>query len=242
MTEESGHRALVDMSGGQRAALSLIGVLAAGAVFFHFSMTALHHTPFNPIREKHDDKIRAYMAPYFQQDWHLFAPEPVSEDSGYLVRAQVKKPDGSVETTQWADVTTPHIDKVQRQRFWPSRVERLAPGVRQRLEGWHDQDLDALRREKDPVAPKNADVSAEAPPLDPPLAPGELAARDSALLYARAVASDEARAMWGDGVRAVQVRIVVNKFPRFSQRSVRTNKGEVSYYDVAWMQPFKVSR
>ncbi|MFJ7181075.1 DUF5819 family protein [Streptomyces massasporeus] len=242
MTEEAGRRPLMGMSGGQRAALSLIGVLAAVAVFFHFTMTALHHTPFNPIREKHDDKIRAYMAPYFQQDWHLFAPEPVSEDSGYLVRAQVEKPDGSVETTQWADVTTPHIDKVQRQRFWPSRVERLAPGVRQRLEGWRDADLDALRREKDPAAPKKTDVNSETALLDPPLAPGELAARDSALLFVRAVASSEARALWGDGVREVQVRVVVNKFPRFSQRSVRTNKGEVSYYDVAWMQPIKVSQ
>ncbi|MEN8649570.1 DUF5819 family protein [Streptomyces sp. 21So2-11] len=211
-------------------------------MLFHFSMTALHHTPFNPIREQHDDKIQAYMSPYFQQDWHLFAPEPVTEDSGFLIRAQRSLPDGAVVTTKWVDVTTPHIDKLHRQRFWPSRVERLAPAVRQRLDGWRDPQLEELRREDNPPGskgPARADATAE--PV-PPLAPSELAGRDSALLYARALASAEAAKLWGGSLRSVQVRIVINKYPRFSERAIRANRGKVSYYDLAWMKPLKVSR
>ncbi|WP_447032684.1 DUF5819 family protein [Streptomyces hypolithicus] len=180
------------------------------------------------------------MTPYFQQDWHLFAPEPVTEDSGFLIRAKRSLPDGAVATTRWVDVTTPHIDKLHRQRFWPSRVERLAPAVRQRLEGWRDPQLDELRREKPPVkGTENAAAKAE---LVPPLAPSELEGRDSALLYVRALASTEATALWGEGFRSVQVRIVINKYPRFSEREVRANRGKVSYYDLAWMKPLRVAR
>ncbi|MEJ8655471.1 MULTISPECIES: DUF5819 family protein [Streptomyces] len=231
---EPEHTHLSKLTTGRRITLYVIAVLSVAFVAFHFGMTALHHMPFNPIREKHDDKIRAYMTPYFQQDWHLFAPDPVAEDSGFLVRVKRVTPNGSLETTQWADVTTPHIDKLQGQRFWPSRVERLAPAVRQRIEGWRDPELDELRH-------KNQLKSQKKDP-DPPLAPGELAGRDSALLYARGVASSEAKALWGDDIHSVQIRIVVNQFPRFSERTERDNKGKVTYYDLAWMKPLKVSR
>ncbi|NWF29637.1 hypothetical protein HW130_25850 [Streptomyces sp. PKU-EA00015] len=222
-----------------------MGLLVSGVLLFHFGMTALHNSPFNPVRERYDEQIHAYMSPYFQQDWHLFAPNPIADDAGWLVRAQKREPDGSVTTTDWVDVTSPHIAKLHRQRFWPSRVERLAPSVRQQLESWRDPQLDKLRLENSPAdAGKSADRGdpTDARELDPPLTPGELIGRDNTLLYIRALASDEATALWGERISAVQVRVVTNEYPRFSERKVRSNKGKIEYYDLAWMKPLKVAR
>jgi hypothetical protein len=241
VTEDSRSHDLLTWSAGRRSALGLIGVLLAGVLIFHFGVTALHHTPFNPVREKYDDRIHAYMSPYFQQDWHLFAPSPISEDTGFLVRARKTFPDGRRTTTPWADVSTPHITKLHRQRFWPSRVERLTPAVPQQLEGWRDPQLDKLRYEKNPPNVK-VDGALREENLTPPLAPHELMGRDNALLYARAVATSEAAARWGDEVDAVQIRVVSNEYPRFSERRNRENKGKITYYDLAWMEPLRVAR
>ncbi|WP_156727315.1 DUF5819 family protein [Streptomyces apocyni] len=205
-------------------------------------MTALYNTPFNPVREKYDEQIHSYMSPYFGQDWHLFAPEPVAEDSGILVRAQKVRADGSLVTTKWADVTTPHISKLQQQRFWPSRVQRLPTGVRQQLDSWRDPQLEELRAKNLLPDPRpDSPESKKHKKLNPPLTPAEHDARATALRYAQALASAEATQLWGNDIRSIQVRVVSNEFPRFSERYTRDSKGKISYYDLDWMKPLKVT-
>lgn len=243
MPENSPDTPLSELTAGRRASVIAAAVLAAGALAFHFGMTALYNTPFNPIREQYDEQIRSYMSPYFGQDWHLFAPNPISEDSGLLIRAKITGQDGAEITTQWADITTPHIDKLHDQRFWPSRVERLPTSVRQQLDGWRDPQLDKLRAENLPPQPPAEVSPTEAPKdLKPALTQAELDGRDSAMRYAQAIASAEARRLWGSGVEAVQVRIVSNEYPRFSERYTRDSKGKVDYYDLGWTKPLKVTR
>ncbi|MET9607266.1 DUF5819 family protein [Streptomyces sp. NPDC006512] len=246
--ENSSDIPLSSLSAGRRASVIAASVIAAGALAFHFGMTALYNTPFNPIREKYDEQIHSYMSPYFGQDWHLFAPNPISEDSGLLIRAKIPGPDGAQVTTQWSDVTTPHIDKLHDQRFWPSRVERLPTAVRQQLDGWRDPQLEKLRAENQPVQPTGGAATAATDPtepageLKPALTQAELDGRDSAMRYAQALASAEARRLWGADVEAVQVRVVSNEYPRFSERYTRESKGKVDYYDLDWAKPLKVTR
>ncbi|MFJ4094125.1 DUF5819 family protein [Kitasatospora sp. NPDC089913] len=231
---------------GQRLLVAAGALLAAAALGLHFTATALYNTPFNPVRESLAGPLDAYMSPLFAQDWHLFAPNPISEDSGLLVRATVVDGNGESVTTPWADVTTPHLDKLHQERFWPSRVDRLPLAVRQQLDGWHDQLLDRLRADnlRNRPAPETGDTGTSTGPdhsPDPPLTPGEIQARDAALNFAAAVAGDEARRLWGENVRMVQARIATNEYPRFSDRRVRTGKGVVTYYDLDWTVPPKVT-
>ncbi|MEX2985714.1 DUF5819 family protein [Streptomyces sp. C36] len=209
---------------------------------FHFSMTALYNTPFNPIKEKYGEEINSYMSPHFSQDWHLFAPNPVDTDSGVLIRAKKKGPGGSVLVTKWSDVTSPNLKKLYAERLWPSRATRVPSGVVHQLESWQDPELEKLRSKKEDSANGTGSKAQERKGSEPPLSQAEEKARDEAIRFTQGFAGTEAEKRWGKDIEYVQVRIVRNEYPRFSQRYSRETKGKVSYYDLAWMKPGKVKR
>ncbi|MGW7456475.1 DUF5819 family protein [Streptomyces sp. NPDC054797] len=225
----------------RRRALLAAGTAIPLVLAFHFGMTALYEMPFNPIKEKYGEEIDSYMLPYFAQDWHLFAPDPVDRDKGVLVRAKKLQPDGSTATTEWVDVTSPTLQKLYGERLWPARDFRVAAGLPQLLESWRDPELEKIRNKK-----KGSDASSKGAKEvkdeneDPPLSQHEKDSRDQAVRFAQSFASAHAAKLWGPDIESVQVRIVTNEFPRFSQRYAREAKGEVSYYDLAWMKPVKV--
>jgi Family of unknown function (DUF5819) len=241
-SSDSQRASIGQWSRARRSVLVTAGAMMTLALAFHFSMTALYNTPFNPIKEKYGKEIDSYMVPYFGQDWHLFAPNPVDTDSGVLVRAKKKGPDGSIVVTKWSDVTSPNFKKLYAERFWPSRATRVASGVHQQLESWQDPELEKLRSKKKDRSNGSGSKAQERKDSDPPLSPAEEEARDQAIRFTQAFASAEAVKLWGKDVEYVQVRIARNEFPRFSQRYAREAKGKVSYYDLAWMKPVKVKR
>lgn len=206
-----------------RLVLGVTAITASLVLAFHFGMTALYNVPLNPVKQKFDGLNRAYMDPYFSQDWHLFAPDPIVENQGVLVRAEVRVGGGSERLTKWLDITTPDYLILYGQHFWPSRMARVSAGALQQVEQWRDPTLQKT--------PKN-----------PPPTKEELAKRAEALRLMQAVASAAAKRRWGATVTRVQVRIVHNEFPRFSRRSVRDVKGKVTYYDLDWMDAVEVSR
>ncbi|MEV0373146.1 DUF5819 family protein [Streptomyces sp. NPDC050636] len=204
-------------------------------------MTALYEMPLNPVKEKYGEEITSYMLPYFGQDWHLFAPDPIDRDNGVLVRAKMRQPDGSTTTTEWTDVTSPVQQKLYGERFWPSREFRVAAGVPQLLESWRDPELEKMRKKNQGTeTPGKGTRSDKKGSENPPLSQSEKDSRDEAIRFAQSFASAQASKLWGADVEYVQVRIVSNEFPRFSQRYARDAKGKVSYYDLAWMKPVKV--
>lgn len=82
---------------------------------FHFTMTAIYVLPFNPIKNKINDFVVAYMEPLFTQNWMLFAPNPLSNN--YYVNIQVK--DKSKKQSKWMDISTPLYDANHSNRFSP---------------------------------------------------------------------------------------------------------------------------
>jgi hypothetical protein len=76
-------------------------------------MTFLYVAPRNPISAGADKAISSYILPYFDQDWKLFAPDPVKTDPHVLVRAKVVDAKGQQQVTSWLDmklsrVCSPH--------------------------------------------------------------------------------------------------------------------------------------
>jgi hypothetical protein len=124
--------------GGGRAAMSLparmimaVSVAAvAVAVAVHLVMVFLHVAPSNTMTKKHGQGVDDYIYPEFEQNWKLFAPNPLQQNIAVHARAKVAKPDGGTETTGWVNlsamdgedidhnVAPSHIQQNELRRAW----------------------------------------------------------------------------------------------------------------------------
>ncbi|MER6010449.1 DUF5819 family protein [Streptomyces bluensis] len=85
------------------AALALAVVAVAACV--HLGMVFLHVAPSNTVTKKHGRAIDEWVYPEFEQNWMLFAPNPLQQNISVQVRAEVRGADGSIRTTGWYDLT-----------------------------------------------------------------------------------------------------------------------------------------
>ncbi|MCN9242100.1 DUF5819 family protein [Streptomyces sp. RY43-2] len=85
------------------AALALVAVAAVSAV--HLGMVFLHVAPPNTVTKQHGKAIDDWIYPEFEQNWKLFAPNPLQQNIDVQVRAEVLTPDGGGRTTGWYDLS-----------------------------------------------------------------------------------------------------------------------------------------
>jgi hypothetical protein len=98
--------------------LSLIGLLACTQV----AMVFLHVAPSNTLTKQHGKTIDRWIYPEFEQNWKLFAPNPLQQNVAVHVRADVVGVDGR-STTRWMNLT--HEDgEAIRGSFFPSHVNQ----------------------------------------------------------------------------------------------------------------------
>ena len=235
-----------ELGPGQKAFLVCLAGGLATAVVLHFLITALFVGPPNPIKRAWGDQISGYMTPYFEQNWSLFAPNPISEERGMLVRARVEESDGTLRTTGFVDITNPAIRAVHGNRLFPSRLARLVSSGIQML-AWEDPVIERYRQRlreerleevgsEAPGAPAvtGPSILGEPKPDDLPITPAEQRYRERTERFVQTLASAESVRRWGPRVVDVHVRLVRHEFPRFSQRRSQ-ELGTVTYEDLAWM-------
>ncbi|MFF6996105.1 DUF5819 family protein [Streptomyces sp. NPDC008313] len=85
------------------AALALAVVAVAAVV--HLGMVFLHVAPSNTVTKQHGRAIDEWIYPEFEQNWKLFAPNPLQQNIAVQVRAEVRTPDGARSTTGWYDLS-----------------------------------------------------------------------------------------------------------------------------------------
>ncbi|MEY9992767.1 hypothetical protein ABIE67_004799 [Streptomyces sp. V4I8] len=85
------------------AALAL--AVVAIAVCVHIGMVFLHVAPPNTVTKQHGKAIDDWIYPEFEQNWKLFAPNPLQQNIAVQVRAQVGTADGGTRTTGWYDLS-----------------------------------------------------------------------------------------------------------------------------------------
>ncbi|MFF4758870.1 DUF5819 family protein [Streptomyces sp. NPDC001292] len=98
---------------GGVAALSLpyqVGAVLALAVVavvvcVHLGMVFLHVTPSNTVNREHAETVDGWVYPEFEQNWKLFAPNPLQQNVAVQVRAEVRTADGGTRTTGWYDLS-----------------------------------------------------------------------------------------------------------------------------------------
>lgn len=75
---------------GAVVALSIIGLIACT----HLAMVFLHVAPSNTLTKQHGKVVDDWVYPEFEQNWKLFAPNPLQQNVGVHVRAEIAGADG----------------------------------------------------------------------------------------------------------------------------------------------------
>ncbi|MEE1773389.1 DUF5819 family protein [Streptomyces sp. JV185] len=81
-------------------ALSVIGLVACGQL----AMVFLHIAPSNTVTKQHGEAVDDWIYPEFEQNWKLFAPNPLQQNIAIHVRAEIAGPDGR-RTTAWMSLS-----------------------------------------------------------------------------------------------------------------------------------------
>jgi len=86
---------------GAALTLAVVAVL----VCVHVGMVFLHVAPSNTLTKAHGKAIDDWIYPEFEQNWKLFAPNPLQQNIAVQVRAEVQEKNGEVQTTGWYDLS-----------------------------------------------------------------------------------------------------------------------------------------
>ncbi|MEU6823973.1 DUF5819 family protein [Streptomyces atriruber] len=86
--------------GYQIAAACALAVVAVAACV-HIGMLFLHVAPSNTLTKQHGDVVDEWIYPEFEQNWKLFAPNPLQQNVAVQARAELRTADGGVRTTEW---------------------------------------------------------------------------------------------------------------------------------------------
>ncbi|MDX3454072.1 DUF5819 family protein [Streptomyces sp. ME02-8801-2C] len=84
---------------------ALAVAVVAVVVCVHLGMVFLHVAPSNTVTREHASAIDDWIYPEFEQNWKLFAPNPLQQNIAVEVRADVRTADGGARTTGWYDLS-----------------------------------------------------------------------------------------------------------------------------------------
>jgi hypothetical protein len=212
----------------ERAARVNVPPIARGVAFFlvgvlgiHVAVTFLWNAPSNPIKDAVSGEVRGYIQPFFQQNWSLFAPNPVSSEDEVLVRARLRQPaTGELRTTEWVSATQFEWTLVQSNPA-PSRASRLSSNLHRRLNSAWNRLSDTQRE----IMADDYSEMTDWKPLAGDLIEeqgGESSSRVANMVRADRVATgyatQVARALWGDDVVSVQFHLQRTPVPRWHER------------------------
>jgi len=214
-------------------------VVVALFLLWHFALTFAWNSQQTALTDLITPQtLNAYMMPWFQQNWSVFAPDPVSANLSFDVKARTA--DGA--ETAWYTVTDADITRGVLHKPIPNRdylttfalvddfygAFRALPDSAQKVVSVdHSQTSDWL-----PVV-HDALVAGGVPQAD---ADTFTRYEDSAYRLATAVA--EAR--WGTGIEGVQVRLRQQAVQAFAARAAGPTT-TYSYFTDGWRKPLDVS-
>ncbi|KOU75156.1 DUF5819 family protein [Streptomyces sp. XY66] len=105
----------------------VVTALALGAVGLaactHLALVFLHVAPSNTVSKQHAGTIDSWIYPEFEQNWKLFAPNPLQQNIAVEVRAEVRTAGGELITTGWRDLSAEDAAAI-RHSLLPSHTEQ----------------------------------------------------------------------------------------------------------------------
>jgi len=100
-----------------KAGLYTAVALCLAASLLHVVLVFLHVAPANTVSKRYSPLISAWVYPFFEQNWRLFAPDPESVNRQILARTAKTGSDGSVQVSPWFDLTAVDRSAVEHQPF-----------------------------------------------------------------------------------------------------------------------------
>ncbi|MFF8380382.1 DUF5819 family protein [Streptomyces sp. NPDC015661] len=186
--------------------------LAVVAVFtcVHLAMVFLHVAPSNTLTKRHGEAVDDWIYPEFEQNWKLFAPNPLQTNISVEVRAELATAGGR-RTTGWIDLTAQDIDAI---RYNPMPSHAQQNQLRRAVDFYLNTHDDANRSNG-----LRGDLS-------------EQYMRRIAMLRLDDLEGTDGRAL-GPDVRRIQLRTVSRPVssPQWSTEKSRSNP---SYRDFPW--------
>ncbi|MEU1364784.1 DUF5819 family protein [Streptomyces sp. NPDC005803] len=98
--------------------LSVIGLIAG----IQLAMVFLHVAPSNTLTKQHGEAVDQWIYPEFEQNWKLFAPNPLQQNIAVHVRAEISGPEKR-RTTPWMSLSG-EDGKAIRGNLLPSHVQQ----------------------------------------------------------------------------------------------------------------------
>jgi hypothetical protein len=223
-------------SGGRRIVMHVSAGLVGLFTVWHIAATSLYSTPATPLRELVPEAaLMAYNYPMFDQNWSVFAPEPISANYELSVRSATMV-DGELVNTEWVNASKTELKLLRHNPLSPragyaayaqalgtnlaykklSEAEQAVVG-QSYYEGdmWGQQLEDAMRSQGgSDEATVNAYLKQE--------------------WVTVAYATQVAKAVWGDDALYVQYRISIDNSVPFASRHDDSAQRTLVTVDSGW--------
>ncbi|MFD9126707.1 DUF5819 family protein [Kitasatospora sp. NPDC059571] len=110
--------------------LCLSGALMLGATGLFLGALFLHVAPANAVSQRYQRQVDDIVYPEFEQNWKLFAPDPLQQNITVDARVQTVSDTGAVHTRDWVGLTDEdtaavrhnpapsHVDQNMLRRAW----------------------------------------------------------------------------------------------------------------------------
>jgi hypothetical protein len=221
-----GRRIVMHVSAG------LVGLFAV----WHIVATTLYATPATPLRELvPNEAFIAYNYPMFDQNWSVFAPEPISANYELSVRSATLV-DGELVNTEWVNASKTELKLLRHNPLSPragyaAYAQALGTNLAYKklseaeqavvLESYYEGDMWGQQLESDMRAIGGSDE-----------------ATVSAYLKQEwvtvAYATQVAKAVWGDDALYVQYRISIDNSVPFASRHDDSAQRTLVTVDSGW--------
>lgn len=114
---------IAGLSAPYRAVAALALAAVAVAACTHLALVFLHVAPSNTVSKRHADVVDGWIYPEFEQNWKLFAPNPLQQNIAVEVRAEVRTAGGELVTGDWRDLSAEDGEAI-RHSLLPSHTEQ----------------------------------------------------------------------------------------------------------------------
>ncbi|WP_033333486.1 MULTISPECIES: DUF5819 family protein [Streptomyces] len=106
-----------------RAVLGLAGVALLGGTALFLGAVFLHVAPANSLSRQYRDEVDGIVYPEFEQNWKLFAPNPLQQNVSVDARVRTVAPGGATRTHDWIGLTARDLAAI-RGNPAPSHVDQ----------------------------------------------------------------------------------------------------------------------
>jgi hypothetical protein len=104
-----------------RVAKGAVAGLCVATALAHATLVFLHVAPPNPVSQRLHGPIRAWIYPFFEQNWLLFAPNPNTDNTRIFARTGRTAENGDREVSDWVEISAVD-DADTRHNPYPSRT------------------------------------------------------------------------------------------------------------------------